>query len=149
MRSWDPGVILFCCENRTQVKKKTRVTYHIVLECIYIYIWETSKGTFLGFAQATRNLKDCAQVDDLSLVGQPSDNSSCGFRSWEAMDVQAWKNKQDLERALVSLVEQPGALFAVSDSEVFFFYPAIFDDWNRYIFFFVGWDLRCFVGMIA
>lgn len=24
------------------------------------------------------------------------------------MDVQAWKNKQDLERALVSLVEQPG-----------------------------------------
>ena len=42
------------------------------------------------------------------------------------MDVQAWKNKQDLERALVSLVEQPGALFAVSDSEgLVFFSPAI------------------------
>lgn len=30
--------------------------------------------------------------------------------SWEAMDVQAWKNKQELERALVSLVEQPGSM---------------------------------------
>ncbi len=69
------------------------------------------------------------------------------------MDVQAWKNKQDLERALVSLVEQPGALFAVSDSEgLVFFSPAILmigKDTCFIIFFFVGWDLRCFVGMIA
>eukprot|EP00933_Yihiella_yeosuensis_P047462 TRINITY_DN4329_c0_g6_i1.p1 TRINITY_DN4329_c0_g6~~TRINITY_DN4329_c0_g6_i1.p1 ORF type:complete len:572 (-),score=80.14 TRINITY_DN4329_c0_g6_i1:140-1777(-) len=30
--------------------------------------------------------------------------------SWEAMDVTAWKNHQELERALVSLGEQPGSL---------------------------------------
>merc|ERR1712151_682508 len=30
--------------------------------------------------------------------------------SWEAMDVQAWRNKQELERALPQLVEQAGSL---------------------------------------
>jgi len=30
--------------------------------------------------------------------------------SWEAMDVQAWKSKPELERALTSLIEQPGSL---------------------------------------
>lgn len=29
--------------------------------------------------------------------------------SWEAMDVQSWRNKQDLERSLSSLAEQPGS----------------------------------------
>ena len=32
------------------------------------------------------------------------------------MDVQAWRNKQELERALVSLVEQPGTGAGVSKS---------------------------------
>lgn len=30
--------------------------------------------------------------------------------SWEAMDVTAWRNKQDLTQALASLAEQPGSL---------------------------------------
>eukprot|EP00928_Gymnodinium_smaydae_P061621 TRINITY_DN45662_c0_g1_i1.p1 TRINITY_DN45662_c0_g1~~TRINITY_DN45662_c0_g1_i1.p1 ORF type:complete len:538 (+),score=137.26 TRINITY_DN45662_c0_g1_i1:70-1683(+) len=30
--------------------------------------------------------------------------------SWEAMDVQAWRQKQDLQGALTSLIEQPGSL---------------------------------------
>merc|ERR1712232_143948 len=30
--------------------------------------------------------------------------------SWEAMDVQAWRNKRELERGLVSLAEQPDSL---------------------------------------
>eukprot|EP00438_Fugacium_kawagutii_P026283 Skav208237 [mRNA] locus=scaffold2601:216493:236138:+ [translate_table: standard] len=46
--------------------------------------------------QALKNLA-AAQLQGDELAG-----------SWEAMDVQAWKNKQELERALVSLVEQPG-----------------------------------------
>jgi len=30
--------------------------------------------------------------------------------SWEAMDVTAWRNKQELERALAQLIEQPGSM---------------------------------------
>jgi len=30
--------------------------------------------------------------------------------SWEAMDVQSWRNKQELQNALMTLVEQPGSL---------------------------------------
>lgn len=30
--------------------------------------------------------------------------------SWEAMDVQAWKTKQELQTSLVQLIEQPGSL---------------------------------------
>jgi hypothetical protein len=33
--------------------------------------------------------------------------------SWEAMDVQSWRNKQELERALASLAEQPDSLVDV------------------------------------
>lgn len=62
--------------------------------------------------QALKNLAD-ARASWNRQLGQPEKTyphkgvAKLGW-SWEAMDVQAWRNKQELERALVSLVEQPG-----------------------------------------
>eukprot|EP00913_Durusdinium_trenchii_P007467 g7019.t1 len=64
--------------------------------------------------QALKNLAD-ARASWNRQLGQPEKPypnkgvAKLGW-SWEAMDVQAWRNKQELERALVSLVEQPGSM---------------------------------------